>query len=76
MACPEGNVAPHSETEVTVQFTPDYTRDYEVVAYLEVQGSTERLPVTFKAKGLVSVSLCYVLCSYVCSDQVNVLHTF
>jgi hypothetical protein len=32
---------------------PDYTREYEVTAYLEVQGSTARLPVVFKARGLV-----------------------
>lgn len=51
---PEGVVPPHSETEVTVQFSPDYTREYEVAAYVEVQGRTDRLPVVFKAKGLVS----------------------
>lgn len=35
------------------QFTPDYAREYEITAYVDVQGRTERLPVVFKAKGLV-----------------------
>jgi hypothetical protein len=50
----EGSVPPRSEMEVVVQFTPDYARDYEVVAYVDLQGRTERLPITLKAKGLVS----------------------
>ena len=33
----EGMVWPHSEVEVIVQFYPDYTREYEEVAYVEVQ---------------------------------------
>lgn len=49
----EGQVWPHSEMEVVVQFMPDYAREYEVTAYLDVQGRQDRLPVVFKAKGLV-----------------------
>ena len=33
----EGVVWPNSEVEVTVQFFPDYTREYEEMAYVEVQ---------------------------------------
>lgn len=61
---PEGLVPPHSETEITVQFTPDYTRDYEVVAFLEVKGHTERLPVVFKAKGLVRGGVPVCTCAH------------
>jgi hydrocephalus-inducing protein len=50
----EGQVPPHSEVEVVVQFTPDYAREYEVVAYVDLQGLTPRLPLTLRAKGLVS----------------------
>ncbi|GFH15843.1 uncharacterized protein HaLaN_12151 [Haematococcus lacustris] len=31
---------------------PDYARDYEVTAYLELQGREQRLPLVLKAKGL------------------------
>jgi len=53
IAEPEGVVPPHSDADVTVQFVPDYTREYEVTAYVEVQGCSERLPVVFRGRGLV-----------------------
>lgn len=52
----EGTVAAHSSVEVVVQFTPDYAREYEVVAYIEVEGRTQRLPLVMQGKGLVSES--------------------
>lgn len=33
----EGTVWPHSEVEVVVQFFPDFTRDYEVTAHVDIQ---------------------------------------
>jgi hypothetical protein len=49
-----GVVLPGGECEVTVRFSPDFAREYATCAYVEVQGRTQRLPITFKAQGLVS----------------------
>lgn len=49
----EGSVPPRGEMEVVVQFTPDYAREYEVVAYVDVAGRSARLPLVLKGKGLV-----------------------
>eukprot|EP00955_Chlamydomonas_euryale_P060740 357809-Chlamydomonas_euryale.AAC.3 len=48
----EGTLWPHSEVEVIVQFTPDFTRDYEVTAYVDVQGASDRIPVLVRGTGL------------------------
>lgn len=48
----EGTVWPKSEMEVIVQFQPDHAREFEVVAYIDVQGRQERLPIVYKGKGL------------------------
>ncbi len=49
---PEGTVQPHSAFEVVVQFQPSFARAFEEVAYVEVQGRQERLPVSFTGQGL------------------------
>lgn len=53
----EGVVLPGSQMEVVVQFMPDYAREYEVVAYVDVQGRSDRLPLLLHGKGLVGAVL-------------------
>ncbi len=48
----EGTVWPGSEMEVTVQFFPDFTKEYEETAFVEVQGVERRLPILLRGKGL------------------------
>ncbi|PNH08880.1 Hydrocephalus-inducing protein [Tetrabaena socialis] len=48
----DGTIWPRSEVEVVVTFSPDYAREYEVVAYVDLAGRSERLPVVFKGRGL------------------------
>lgn len=33
----EGEVQPGGEFEVVIQFSPDYSREYETIAYVDVQ---------------------------------------
>eukprot|EP00879_Flechtneria_rotunda_P013272 GHRR01013859.1.p1 GENE.GHRR01013859.1~~GHRR01013859.1.p1 ORF type:complete len:540 (+),score=183.59 GHRR01013859.1:1141-2760(+) len=49
---PEGSVCPHSEQEVIVQFSPDAAQDFEAVAWVELQGAGDRLPLHIKGQGL------------------------
>eukprot|EP00775_Hariotina_reticulata_P008964 gene8964-9139_t len=48
----EGAVNPHSELEVMVQFAPDSAREFEAVAWVQLQGAAERLPVKLSGQGL------------------------
>ncbi len=41
---------PGTECEVTVHFTPDFAREYLVHAWVELQGCSERLPISFHAQ--------------------------
>lgn len=49
---PEGVVHPHSEQEVIFQFAPDCARDFDALAWVDLQGLEERLPVQLQGQGL------------------------
>lgn len=49
---PEGSVYPHSEQEVILQFSPDCAEEFEAVAWVELQGLGERLPLRLLGQGL------------------------
>lgn len=48
----EGEVWPNSETEVTVVFRPDTAAMYNCLAFLEVSGRQERLPLQLSGQGI------------------------
>lgn len=48
----EGFIPPGSEVEITVEFRPTFAREYEKMAFVEVQGRRDRIPIVIKAKGL------------------------
>ncbi|GMH35419.1 hypothetical protein BSKO_03287 [Bryopsis sp. KO-2023] len=48
----EGTIPARGEIEITVEFRPTYAKDYETVAFVDIQGRENRIPVTIRAKGL------------------------
>jgi hypothetical protein len=51
---PEGCMYPNSEQEVVLQFAPDCAEQFEAVAWVELQGLGERLPLQLLGQGLVA----------------------
>jgi hydrocephalus-inducing protein len=49
---PEGCVYPNSEQEVVLQFAPDCAEQFEAVAWVELQGLGERLPLQLLGQGV------------------------
>jgi hydrocephalus-inducing protein len=49
---PEGYVYPNSEQEVVLQFAPDCAEQFEAVAWVELQGLGERLPLQLLGQGV------------------------
>ena len=47
----QGTVMPHSEFEVTVRFVPNSPHEQATVAFCEVSGRTDRIPLTVKGQG-------------------------
>ena len=47
----QGTVTPFSEFEVTVRFVPNSPREQSTVAFCEVSGKTDRIPLTVKGQG-------------------------
>ena len=47
----QGTVMPFSEFEVTVRFVPNSPREQSTVAFCEVSGKTDRIPLTVKGQG-------------------------
>jgi hydrocephalus-inducing protein len=54
---PFGTVWPHSEIEVIVQFQPDHADVFQEVAWMEIQGRGERLPLELVGQGLGAQAL-------------------
>ncbi|GIL73964.1 hypothetical protein Vretifemale_3957, partial [Volvox reticuliferus] len=72
----DGTIWPHSELEVVVTFSPDHARDYEVMAYVDVAGRAERLPVVFKGRGLGPTAVFSYDVLDVGDTWVNTLHQY
>jgi len=53
---PEGEVWPGSEVEVIVQFSPECAAEYEELAFVELQGRSERQALLMRGKGLGAVA--------------------
>lgn len=49
---PEGCVSPNSSQEVIVQFSPDSAGTFEALAWVDIQGLGERLPLPLHGEGL------------------------
>ncbi|KAG2489301.1 hypothetical protein HYH03_012133 [Edaphochlamys debaryana] len=72
----EGTIWPRSEVEVVVTFSPDHAREYEVMAYVDVAGRAERLPVVFKGRGLGPAAVFSYDTLDVGDTWVNTLHQY
>ncbi|KXZ49496.1 hypothetical protein GPECTOR_21g722 [Gonium pectorale] len=72
----EGTIWPRSEVEVVVTFSPDHAREYEVVAYVDVAGRADRLPVVFKGRGLGPAAVFSYDVLDVGDTWVNTLHQY
>lgn len=48
----EGVVHPHSEQDIIFQFAPDCAREFDALAWVELQGCGDRLPVQLQGQGL------------------------
>jgi hydrocephalus-inducing protein len=49
---PEGCVYPNSEQEVVLQFAPDCAEQFDAVAWMELEGLGERLPLQLLGQGV------------------------
>lgn len=72
----EGTIWPRGEVEVVVSFSPDHAREYEVVAYVDLAGRAERLPVVFKGRGLGPAAVFSYDVLDVGDTWVNTLHQY
>jgi hypothetical protein len=48
---PEGTVSPNSEQEVIVQFSPDSAGVFDALAWVDIQGLGQRLPLQLQGEG-------------------------
>lgn len=48
---PEGSVNPYSEQEVIVQFSPDSAGSFATLAWVDIQGLGQRLPLQLQGEG-------------------------
>jgi hydrocephalus-inducing protein len=72
----EGTVWPRSELEVVITFSPDHAREYEVTAFVELVGRSERLPLVLKGRGLGPAAVFTYDVLDVGDSWVNTLHMY
>jgi len=73
---PTGVVQPGGRVEVVVQFSPDEAREFTRVAFVEIDGREERVPLLLRGRGLGAV-VCFAYESLDVGDVfVNTTHGY